>query len=89
MTSTDKAGPGGLAWSSKKLLWGYGDSAANGTTGDINPTAGLYSVNIAKKSKSVVSDHLGMANGIARGKDGSVYASNNLGKGAASAGFPN
>ncbi|MGK2932125.1 MAG: SMP-30/gluconolactonase/LRE family protein [Solirubrobacterales bacterium] len=80
VTSTDKAGPGGLAWSRKKLLWGYGDSAANGTTGDINPTAGLFSVNIAKKSKSVLSDHLGMANGIARGKDGYVYASNNLGK---------
>jgi len=78
--TTGKPGGGGLAWSGKRLLWGYGDLAANGATGDINPTAGLYSVNIAKKSKSVVSDHLGMANGIARGKDGYVYASNNLGK---------
>jgi len=78
--TTGKAGGGGLAWSGKRLLWGYGDLLANGTAGDLNPTAGLYSVNIAKKTKSVVSDHLGMANGISRGKDGYVYASNNLGR---------
>ena len=61
------------------LLWGYGDTFAYGSTGDLNPTAGLYRVNVSNGSKRVISDHLGMANGIARGKDGFIYASNNLG----------
>lgn len=77
--TTGLPGGGGLAWNGKRLLWGYGDTLANGIAGDLNPTAGLYSVNLAKGTKQVVSDHLGMANGIARGKDGFVYASNNLG----------
>lgn len=74
-----KPGGGGVAWDGKRLLWGYGDLFANGSTGDLNPTAGLYSVNLAKGTKRLVTDRLGMANGIARGKDGSIYASNNLG----------
>ena len=44
--TTGLPGGGGLAWNGKRLLWGYGDT---------------------------------LANGIARGKDGFVYASNNLG----------
>ena len=76
---TGNPGGGGVAWDGKRLLWGYGDLFANGSTGDVNPTAGLYSVNLAKGTKRLVSDRLGMANGIARGKDGYVYASNNLG----------
>lgn len=79
LVTTGKPGGGGLAWAGKRLLWGYGDTFANGSTGDLNPTAGLYSVNVSNGSKRVVSDHLGMANGIARGKDGFIYASNNLG----------
>lgn len=72
-------GPGGLAWRGRNLLWGYGNTVTNGSTGDLNPVAGLYSVNIPKQSKSVVSDHLGMANGIAQGKGGAIYASNDFG----------
>jgi hypothetical protein len=74
--TTGNPGAGGLAWSGRKLLWGYGDLLANGSTGDLDPTAGLYRVDVAKGTKRLVSDRLGMANGIARGKDGSIYASN-------------
>jgi hypothetical protein len=77
--TTGIAGPGGLAWNGRRLLWGYGNTVQGGSTGDVNPVAGLYSVNLAKGTKSVISDHLGMANGIARAKDGTVYASNDLG----------
>lgn len=72
-------GPGGLAWDERRLLWGYGDDLANGETGDANPTAGLYRVNFAKGNRSVVSDRLGMANGIARASNGAIFASNDLG----------
>ncbi len=79
LVTTGLPGGGGLAWSGKRLLWGYGDLLANGIAGDTNPTAGLYSVRVGPGTSEVVSDHLGMANGIARGKDGFIYASNNLG----------
>ncbi len=72
-------GPGGLAWQKKRLLWGYGNSAANGVTGDENPVSGLYRVNLKKRKRSVVSDRLGMANGIVRTREGSIYASNDFG----------
>lgn len=73
------AGPGGLAWAGRRLLWGSGNTAANGLTGDADPKSSLLSVNPAKGTSSVVSDHLGMANGVARGKDGSIFASNDFG----------
>lgn len=72
-------GPGGLAWEKRKLLWGYGNSAANGVTGDDNPVSGLYRFNLRKRKRTVVSDRLGMANGIARAKNGAIYASNDFG----------
>ncbi len=79
LVATGNPGGGGVAWNGKRLLWGYGDLLASGSTGDANPAAGLYSVNLQNGAKSLVSDHLGMANGIARGSDGFIYASNNLG----------
>ncbi|MBK5232020.1 MAG: SMP-30/gluconolactonase/LRE family protein [Thermoleophilia bacterium] len=72
-------GPGGLAWSGRKLLWGYGNSVANGSTGDTDPKAGLYSVNPVNGKKTVVADDLGMANGITRARNGTIFASNDLG----------
>jgi len=72
-------GPGGLAWDRRHLLWGYGTSLENGETGDENPTAGLYRVNPTNGNRSLVSDRLGMANGIARASSGAIFASNNLG----------
>lgn len=72
-------GPGGLAWDRRNLLWGYGNSLENGETGDANPASGLYRINLAKGTRSVVSDRLGMANGIARASNGAIFASNDLG----------
>lgn len=72
-------GPGGLAWDRKRLLWGYGNAAETGETGDENPVSGLYRVNLRKRSSSVVSDRLGMANGVARARNGAIYASNDFG----------
>lgn len=73
------AGPGGLAWSSKRLLWGYGNTLANGAAGDLTPKSGLFSVNPANGKRSIVSKTLGMANGIAHAKNGTIFASNDLG----------
>ena len=72
-------GQGGLAWAKRRLLWGYGNSAENGGQGDANPISGLYSVNPVNGKKFTVSDRLGMANGIVRAKDGTIYASNDFG----------
>jgi sugar lactone lactonase YvrE len=58
---------------------GYGDSAQNGTTGDSNPMAGLYRVNPDSGEKSTVATGLGMANGVALGPDGAIYATNDFG----------
>ncbi|MGA7396957.1 MAG: SMP-30/gluconolactonase/LRE family protein, partial [Solirubrobacterales bacterium] len=73
-------GPGGLAWDGRRLLWGSGNTSANGLAGDLVPQAGLYRVNLKNGKRSVVSDHLGMGNGIARAKDGTIYASNSFGQ---------
>ena len=72
-------GPGGLAWDRRRLLWGYGNAAEAGETGDENPVSGLYRVNLRKRISSVISDRLGMANGVARAKNGAIYASNDFG----------
>lgn len=72
-------GPGGLAWDRRRLLWGYGNLAETGETGDENPVSGLYSVNTSNGRRFVVSDRLGMANGVARGRNGAIYASNDFG----------
>ncbi len=79
LITTGPAGPGGLAWNGRKLLWGYGNTAGGGATGDLNPVAGLNSVRIGSGKKKLISDHLGMANGVTRAKDGTIYASNDLG----------
>lgn len=77
--STAGQGPGGLAWNRKNLLWGYGNTLANGKSGDTDPKAGLFSLNLSTGARTVVSDRLGMANGIARAADGTIYATNDLG----------
>lgn len=71
--------PGGMAFDDRKLLLGYGDNVANGTTGDANPRAGLLRVNPKTGAKKVFAEGLGMANGVARGPDGAIYASNDFG----------
>jgi sugar lactone lactonase YvrE len=72
-------GPGGMVFHGFRLLLGFGDTAANGVTGDANPQAGLYSVNPITGAKRVFATGLGMANGVARGPDGAIYASNDFG----------
>lgn len=73
-------GPGGLSWDKRRLLWGYGNTAANGATGDVNPVAGLNSVNPVNGKKFNVSKTLGMANGIAKAPNGAIFASNDFGQ---------
>jgi hypothetical protein len=72
-------GPGGLAWDRRRLLWGFGNTAENGETGDTNPVSGLFRLNLERGIRSVVSDRLGMANGIAKASNGAIFASNDFG----------
>ena len=76
----DISGPGGIVDDRHgKLLVGYGDAGANGTTGDANPMSGVYRVGRENGAKSVVTDGFGMANGIALGPDGAIYGTNDFG----------
>jgi hypothetical protein len=78
--STAGAGPGGLAWAGKRLLWGNGNTQAKGSVGDVNPTASLFSVLPSTGGRKTISKSLGMANGIARARNGAIFASNALGE---------
>lgn len=77
--TTAGPGPGGLAWNGKRLLWGYGNTQANGQGGDLDPKSGLYSVNVRTGQRKVVSSRLGMANGVARAADGTIFSTNDFG----------
>ncbi len=72
-------GAGGLAWDGHRMLWGNGNNLANGSVGDETPMARLLRVNLRNGNYSVVSEHLGMANGIVRAANGAIYASNDFG----------
>jgi hypothetical protein len=76
---SDITGPGGMVFDQRKLLLGFGDTAVNGTTGDDNPQSGLFRVNSKTGAKTIFTRGLGMANGVARGPDGAIYASNDFG----------
>ncbi len=74
--------PGGLAFMPDgSLLVGYGDSAATASRGTENPQAGLIRVDPRTGETSPYADGLTMANGVTRGPDGAVYASNDFGIG--------
>lgn len=74
--------PGGLAFMPDgSLLVGYGDSAATASRGTENPQAGLIRVDPRTGETSPYAGGLTMANGVARGPDGAVYASNDFGIG--------
>ena len=77
--TTAGPGPGGLAWDRKRLLWGSGNTIANGQTGDSDPKSKLLSVRVKTGKYTTVSDRLGMANGVARAADGTIYATNDFG----------
>jgi sugar lactone lactonase YvrE len=63
------------------LLVGYGDGLANGVAGTLNPQAGVVRVNTGTGAVTPYATGTQMSNGIARGPDGSLYASNDLGFG--------
>jgi sugar lactone lactonase YvrE len=72
--------PGGLAFEPDgTLIVGYGDAAAKGATGASNPQAGLLRVDLRTGAHTTPVTGLQMANGVARGPDGTIYASNDFG----------
>lgn len=77
--ATAGPGPGGLAWDRKRLLWGNGNAVANGQAGDTDPKSKLLSVRVGSGEYTTVSDRLGMANGVARARNGAIYATNDFG----------
>ncbi len=79
---TGVASPGGLTiFGSGTLLMGYGNSIPGGTTGTLNPQAGLLRIDRRTGESSLYTDGLAMANGVAKTRDGTVFASDDFGIG--------
>ena len=79
---TGVAAPGGLAiHASGDLLMGYGNSIPGGTTGTLDPQAGLLRIDRRTGESNLYADGLAMANGVARADDGTVFASDDFGIG--------
>ncbi len=74
--------PGGLAFDEDgSLLVGFGNSIPGGTTGNLSPMAGLLRVDIRTGEAEPAVEGLAMANGLATGPDGAIYASDDFGTG--------
>jgi sugar lactone lactonase YvrE len=72
--------PGGLAVAGDgRLILGFGDSPRGGITGNWSPRAGLLLVEPDGGDVQPWVRGLGMANGVARAPDGTVFASNDFG----------
>jgi len=73
-------GPGGIVFQRQKgnVLVGFGDSIAQATDGPVNPEAGLLRVDPESGKTEVRTEGLQMANGIARGPDNTIFASNDI-----------
>jgi sugar lactone lactonase YvrE len=72
--------PGGLALADDgRLIVGFGNSPAGGLVGNVSPRAGLLLVDPAGGDAEPWVSGLGMANGVARAPDGTVFASNDFG----------
>jgi len=73
-------GPGGIAFQrhSGRVLVGFGNSYAQAADGTLNPEAGLLRVDPETKQTEVRTEGLQAANGVARGRDRTLFASNAL-----------
>jgi len=75
-------GPGGIVFRRNgNVLVGFGDTVAQGSDGEENPEAGLIEVNPRTGRHHVFVDGLQMANGVARGPGGQIFASTDFGTG--------
>jgi len=74
--------PGGLVLDGTgKLIAGSGNSIANGIVGDFTGPAKLLRIGPDTGAQRVYATGLAMANGLARDRDGTIYASNDFGSG--------
>jgi sugar lactone lactonase YvrE len=72
--------PGGLAFDDRgMLIVGFGDSPHGGLIGNVAGLAGLLLVDPDSGERETWITGLGMANGVARAADGTIFASNNVG----------
>ena len=76
----DIDGPGGIVFQRRKgnVLVGFGDSVAQASDGTANPEGGLLRVNPKTMETEVRTEGLQMANGIARGPEQTIFASNDI-----------
>jgi sugar lactone lactonase YvrE len=73
-------GTGGLAWDTDgSLVLGFNGSTQNSVVD--GPDGGLLRVNPDTGQTSVITTGIGQANGLVRGPDGAIYASNDFGHG--------
>jgi gluconolactonase len=78
--ATGIAAPGGLALADDgRVILGFGDSPGRGLVGNVSPRAGLVLVDPDGGGVEPWVTGLGMANGVARAPDGTVFASNDFG----------
>jgi sugar lactone lactonase YvrE len=72
--------PGGLAFDERgMLIVGFGDSPQGGVIGNVVGLAGLLVIDPDSGERETWVTGLGMANGIARAADGTIFASNDFG----------
>ena len=72
-------GPAGLAWDADgTLIAGYGNSLAQAFADA--PTAGLNRVDPDTGAVTEIASGMGLTNGVVRGPDGSIYATNTYGR---------
>jgi len=78
----DLVAPGGLALDNQgRVIVGSGDSLAGGALGNVAPAARLLRVGPDGGPAEVVADGLQMANGVVRARDGTLFASSDVGLG--------
>ena len=73
--------PGGIVFDGLgHAIVGTGNTIPNGTRGDETGPAGLVRVDLATGAVAPFATGLSMANGVARGPDGTIYATNDFGR---------